>query len=376
VPPKAQPEEPKKAPSPSTPPTQAQAPAPSFETIPGTPLGKKTVTVDLSEIDKRFRATIDIPEGGKVTRQRDTFGGKKYEWYDVRVQYGEGTGFDAIELSIKIEKAPLTTLDETKEVAEGVASGLPVKTLEVAADRYFVERGDADKKPRVFYVRRDLTVSGVTYSAVHGNRIVADGNRAVADALWKAAQSLRQTDDQKKKEAARAEAIKKLEALGGKLREQPTLETTAYLPDVAAMDEAIAALKGIPDLQGVSLSDVPEKFQKSVVKSVGEIAGVRSLELFGNWVTDEQLTQVPDRIANLLLSKSKVSDQGVTGLARLKNLRSLEIRYVDVTDAILPPFAAVKPLEYLEVKYTNVTEPAVGKLKEQRKDLEVSHTAK
>lgn len=74
-----------------------------------------------------------------------------------------------------------------------------------------------------------------------------------------------------------------------------------------------------------------------------------------------KLSAVADRLVDLNLSRSKISDAAAATLAGMKNLRRLNLANTGVTDAAADQIAALAGLEYLNLVGTKVTDAAMPK---------------
>jgi mono/diheme cytochrome c family protein/uncharacterized membrane protein len=71
---------------------------------------------------------------------------------------------------------------------------------------------------------------------------------------------------------------------------------------------------------------------------------------------------IAERLAELNLARSKVTDAGLASLAGMKNLRKLHLQNTAISDAGVDAIAAVPGLEYLNLFNTKVTDAALPKL--------------
>lgn len=71
---------------------------------------------------------------------------------------------------------------------------------------------------------------------------------------------------------------------------------------------------------------------------------------------------IAERLAELNLARSKVTDAGLAALGSMKNLRKLHLQNTAITDAGIDAIAAVQGLEYLNLFNTKVTDAALPKL--------------
>lgn len=75
-----------------------------------------------------------------------------------------------------------------------------------------------------------------------------------------------------------------------------------------------------------------------------------------------KLAPVAERMIDINLSRSKVTDAGLVAIAGMKNLKRLNLANTAVTDAGLDQLASLTALEYLNLVGTKVTDAALAKL--------------
>ncbi|MEN1678848.1 MAG: c-type cytochrome domain-containing protein [Planctomycetota bacterium] len=143
-----------------------------------------------------------------------------------------------------------------------------------------------------------------------------------------------------------AEAVPEAE-----MAEAEPAEAEAEPAPAPASAEAIAAL------QAAGASVVP-LYAGSPLLSIGFPSGPGE-------VTDETLTlvqAVAPNVAWLDLGRTKVTDDGVRGLATLINLSRLHLENTAVTDAAMGSIAGLKRLEYLNLYGSKVGNPGLAEL--------------
>jgi hypothetical protein len=166
--------------------------------IGGTPISKKTVTLDLSKHVPEINALIDVPEGGTVKTGTDPGSRTKY----ITIGFGEEkpNGSYPWWINVTLDDRGFKTVEETKAYVDAETKGSSVKVEEIGAGSYFM----VGEKPGIGYVlecRRDLP-SGKNFLQVKSKQIgileeKREAERAAMDALWKAVKSLRLTDGSK-----------------------------------------------------------------------------------------------------------------------------------------------------------------------------------
>ncbi|HEX2750837.1 MAG TPA: c-type cytochrome domain-containing protein [Verrucomicrobiales bacterium] len=167
--------------------------------------------------------------------------------------------------------------------------------------------------------------------------------------------------DVKIKDAGLAEPLKgKVLALAATVRELPK-ETAKAAPAEAAKPqpplppgsaEKVAALE--KEL-GITLLPIAQNDNGLTFNcvNVADKFGDAELAKFG---------PVAERLVDLNLSRSKVTDAGIAAVAGMKNLKRLNLANTAVTDAAANHFASLGALEYLNLVGTKVTDGALPKL--------------
>ena len=104
-----------------------------------------------------------------------------------------------------------------------------------------------------------------------------------------------------------------------------------------------------------------------------ELRSAHRVVLYADRVTDEHLSQVAHLrdLRYLYIRASGVTDAGIAHLAHLRHLRVLRLRYLDATDAALEQLKELDCLEELELLETSVTEEGVRDLQQARPGLTI-----
>jgi hypothetical protein len=311
------------------------------------PLGGKVSTVDLSP--HRVRAVIDIPEGETLKRFR---GGPLY------IEYGEArtvSGSTLRDFSLQISRIVGNfTFDKAKD--NDRFDGMTVNAD--AADRYFFS--EQSKFLSKYKMGRVFTTGDQSYyvhfSCVTGSELTKE----MVQPIWRAIESLRQTEAQQKAEVVRTATLKKFlrkDADPESFIDQPYHygfddDLVVYLQYEVITPENVRLLKDIPDLYTVRLVGY-EKFDKKLFQEILDLPTVRGVWLDGDWVTDEvlALATANPRITDVTLIRVAATDKGFASLEKLPKLRMVSLEFCE---KITPEATKTLKAKYPKLEFTNL----------------------
>jgi endonuclease YncB( thermonuclease family) len=136
-------------------------------------------------------------------------------------------------------------------------------------------------------------------------------------------------------------------------------------------DSDLAAMRGVPDLQTLSLrATLITDEGLARLKGFGKL---RSLSLMNTGVSDAGLKHLESLTAleDLDLDRTAITDAGLAHLAGLRHLRRLQMAHTAVTDAALDRIQGLSSLRELNLRGTRVTGEAVARLKQRIPHLRV-----
>lgn len=133
----------------------------------------------------------------------------------------------------------------------------------------------------------------------------------------------------------------------------PAPAAAAPAPAAPAADDGKAA--AIEKELGITLLPVAQNDQSLTFNCVNVADKFGDAEL-------GKLAPVADRLVDLNLSRSKVTDAGLATVAGMKNLKRLNLANTAVTDAGIDHLAGLAALEYLNLVGTKATDAALPKL--------------
>ena len=330
------------------------------------------IPLDLSPY--RLRAVINVPEGGTISSD---FG-------RITIQYGRSFQGER-EYVLTIVWSGKNSIEYDKRFAkekDGVLAIVDTK------DSYFYEYKYFDVSYWTFQVYFPVgeQIYNVIYAPSPLFHIMLPDNsepkreerRAVADVLWKAAKTLRQSEDQKNVEAIRTAARLKLMAAKGSIGDfdGPSFTriggnlVSVSLEEDGISEANLATLKDIPDLGGVRLKNPDGAMVPKLLKTIMASPLIKNIGLEGDWVTDEQLEILStySRIESLTLLRVSITDKGIAKLAKLEGLDYLVVLRANVTDEILTTLLGLKNLKTVALIKTKVTPEGADKLKAARPD--------
>jgi hypothetical protein len=311
------------------------------------PLGGKVSTVDLTP--HKVRAVIDLPEEGALRTSRGL----------LHIEYGKATvtsGLTFREFDLQISRIVGNfTFDEAKKRAR--FDGMTVNAD--AADRYFFSQQTEYYSK---YVMGRVFTTGdqsyyVHFSCSTGNELTKE----MVQPLWRAIESLRQTEEQQKAETVRTATLKKFLRKGAdpeSFFDRPYHygfddDLVVYLQYEIIAPESVRLLKDVPDLHTVRLVGY-EKFDKKLFQEILEMPAVRGVWLEGGWVTDEVLALVTanPRITDVTLIHTVVTDKSFSQLEQLPKLRMVKLEFCEkiTSDAIKSLRAKYPKLEFSNLR--------------------------
>lgn len=122
-----------------------------------------------------------------------------------------------------------------------------------------------------------------------------------------------------------------------------SLEMITRIPPEANYEEVIRHLSGFPKLKRLSLSE--PQLSDSELNYVGQLTTLRELRLVQPYIFTGQDGKY---------GSSSVTDDGLTHLKRLTQLRTLTLANLDVTEDGLRHLTDLKKLEHLELRRSKV----------------------
>lgn len=141
-----------------------------------------------------------------------------------------------------------------------------------------------------------------------------------------------------------------------------------------ATDETLKMLRGINRDLSVDLVR-GEKITNAGLSELAKCPNLRWLKIGGTQINDEGIAALGrlKRIETLDLSRLPITDKGVETLASLDlpELTELNLAYTSITDAGILPLSKLKGLAAVSVNSTKVTEGGAAALKKQAPDLQV-----
>jgi len=131
-------------------------------------------------------------------------------------------------------------------------------------------------------------------------------------------------------------------------------------------------LKQFKDLERLTIYDIHQKFWKTkeAAATLGSMTKLRSLTLYGSFCDDDTM-QIIGNLTNLeslwLPHMIHLSDRGLKSIQKITSLREMLFRNMlngnpGITDEGLAGFAKLKNLEFLRMDVTNVSDEAVEAL--------------
>lgn len=99
------------------------------------------------------------------------------------------------------------------------------------------------------------------------------------------------------------------------------------------------------------------------LKELAKQQSARTLDFSGTPVTGAGLKDLADtKIVNVSLSGSLANDVGISGIAAMKSLTTLNLSYTRVTDACIDELSRMKSLQALYLQQTKITQAGKDRL--------------
>jgi Leucine-rich repeat (LRR) protein len=130
-------------------------------------------------------------------------------------------------------------------------------------------------------------------------------------------------------------------------------------------DTGLANLASLPHLEELTLDFT--RITNAGLPVLAELPHLKKLELYGTDVDNSGIEAVIgnlNSLESLRLGRTKVTDQGVADLRKLKTLRELDLTDTKVTDRCIDDLLDMKSLSGIGLNATPVTPKAVARLKE------------
>jgi hypothetical protein len=141
----------------------------------------------------------------------------------------------------------------------------------------------------------------------------------------------------------------------------------------AELERLVGYLSPVKKVELLSLEN--EWLTNSGLNCLARLPELRYLDLVSTRVTDAGLEHI-SRLAKLQyvdLSGTRVTDQGIESIRALTQLRSLHLRNTAITDAGLDRLESLKELQWLSVEGTSVTGEGVTRFQRALPKCNVSH---
>jgi hypothetical protein len=168
--------------------------------------------------------------------------------------------------------------------------------------------------------------------------------------LWLSPYAAVGQTDQERSSRREAEAIKAIEAAGGRVSR------------ISAVDES----------REISCYLATDPIKDDHLKQASAIKNVIWMNLAGTEITDAGLKFIADMpLEKLHLERTQISDAGLQHLKNMKRLTYLNVYDTKVTDAGLQYLKELKSLKKLYVWKTSVTEDGMKKLNESLPELQI-----
>jgi Leucine-rich repeat (LRR) protein len=154
------------------------------------------------------------------------------------------------------------------------------------------------------------------------------------------------------------------------LNKMTRLEKFSFWP---ITDGVLAQLEGLERVRGLSCS---EKVTDAGLKSIGKIAGIRSLSLRNTQITDAGLAHLKslDGLQGLSLDGTRITDEGLRHLARLASLQRVSLIGTRVTNAGIAHLERLKSLKTVDAQSTKVTQAGAERLKSKLPECSIAVT--
>ena len=138
--------------------------------------------------------------------------------------------------------------------------------------------------------------------------------------------------------------------------------------DTEGQETSVQSLEGLPDkkfvIRGVLLEGV-RGFTDTQLQSMCELQTIRVLNLRGTTVKDTHLESIGGlsdlQSLNLSLAK-RITDQGLESLRTLQKLQELDLNFTVLSDAGVTHLSQLAGLTYLDISLTNVTDASIPAL--------------
>jgi internalin A len=161
-----------------------------------------------------------------------------------------------------------------------------------------------------------------------------------------------------------------LKSIGGKVEMTGGHVTSVSMRSTSITDREMAVLTKLPQLSDLNLEQT--EISSDGLSSIAAIKSLRSLNLGHTLLGDNALASLTPlvNLRTLHLSSTLVQGPGLSAISGLTNLRELNLDGAPLGNEGMEHVAKIYGLETLSLRYTNLTDPAmdqIGKLKNLRR---------